>query len=90
MGMNINMPWIIITLVIVLVIMIAYNAFKTGIPKGTSIKGKLRNSKVEFIYNLTYMQNESIIYDHNIFSKIVDMIENAEKFIVIDMFLLLL
>lgn len=87
MGININMPWIIIALVIVLVIVIAYNAFKTGIPKGTSIKGKLRNSKVEFIYDLTYMQNKSIVYDQNIFSKIKDMVKDAQEFIVIDMFL---
>ncbi|NMA50119.1 MAG: hypothetical protein GX947_10230, partial [Tissierellia bacterium] len=79
MRININMPWIIIIVAIVLVIVIVYNAFKTRIPKGTSIKGKLRNSKVEFIYDLTYKQNKSIVYDQNIFSKIKDMIKDAQE-----------
>lgn len=87
MGVNTNMPWIITTAAIILVIVIIYNAFKTTTPEGISIKDKLRNSRVEFIYDLTYQQNESIIYDQNIFSKIIDMIKDAQEFIVIDMFL---
>lgn len=87
MDINIYMIWIIITLSIGLLIVIIYNAFKTTIPEGISIKGQLRNSKVEFIYDLTYEENNTTIYDQNIFSKILKMVENAQEFIVIDMFL---
>lgn len=74
-------------IVLILVIVIAYNGFKTSMPKGTSVEGEMQNSQVEFIYDLTYQQNGSIIYEQNILSKIKDMIEEAEELIVIDMFL---
>ncbi|MGB5822768.1 MAG: phospholipase D family protein [Proteocatella sp.] len=82
-------PRKIITLlvIIVLVTAIIYNGFKTPIPEGTSIQGEMRNSKVEFIYDLTYKQNDSMIHEQHIFSKIKDMVKAADEFIVIDMFL---
>ena len=82
-------PWktIILLITVILLTVIIYNGFKTLTPGGTSIQGEMRNSKVEFIYDLTYKQNDSIIHEQNIFSKIKDMIKEAQDFIVIDMFL---
>lgn len=78
---------ITLLVIIILVTAIIYNGFKTPIPEGTSIQGEMRSSKVEFIYDLTYMKNDSMIHDQHIFSKIKDMVKAAEEFIVIDMFL---
>ncbi|WP_028829271.1 phospholipase D family protein [Proteocatella sphenisci] len=78
---------IILLITVILLTVIVYKGFKTLAPDGTSIQGEMRNSKVEFIYDLTYKQNDSIIHEQNIFSKIKDMIKEAQDFIVIDMFL---
>lgn len=78
---------ILFIIAIILLILIITNAFKTKLPKGTSVQGKMRNSHVEFIYDLTYKKDEATIHDQHIFSKIKNMINDAQNFIVIDMFL---
>ncbi|MAG39813.1 hypothetical protein CMI41_02495 [Candidatus Pacearchaeota archaeon] len=43
---------------------------------------------VEFLYDLTYAgESGEIIYEQEIFNKIFDVIDGAEKFIIVDMFL---
>ena len=43
---------------------------------------------IEFLYDLTYKDTQdNIIYEQEIFDKIFEMINNAEKFIILDMFL---
>ncbi|WP_159446253.1 hypothetical protein [Desulfonispora thiosulfatigenes] len=80
------MPWNRIILII-LIVVISYHGFKTTVPKGASQKGEIRNSEVEFIYDLTYEKNEALVHEQHIFPKIKKMIKNAQNFIVIDMFL---
>lgn len=81
-----NKPWKSIILII-LIAVICYYGFKTPLPEGISQKGEIRNSQVEFIYDLTYEQNQAMVYEQHIFSKIKNMISNAQTFIVVDMFL---
>lgn len=78
---------IFLVAIILLLIIIIYNAFKTKNPEGTSIEGTLRDSEVKVIYDLTYGKNGEIIYEKNIFNKIKSMVKEAKEFIVIDMFL---
>lgn len=82
-------PWktVFLVAIILLLIIFIYNAFKTKNPKKTSIMGNLRNSEVQFIYDLTYEKNGDMVYEKKIFSKIKSMIKEANEFIVIDMFL---
>ena len=43
---------------------------------------------VEFLYDLTYKDTQgNIIYEQEIFDKVFEMVDNAEKFIILDMFL---
>lgn len=74
-------------IIIILIVVISYHGFKTPVHEGTSLKGEMRNSQVEFIYDLTYEKDKSLVYEQHIFSKIKSMIEDAEDFIVVDMFL---
>ncbi len=73
--------------VIILLAVITYNGIKTQNPRGVSKKGEMRDSEFEFIYDLTYERDGSAIHEKNIFPKIVSMVEEAEDFILIDMFL---
>lgn len=77
----------IITLIILILILISYKALKRTIPQGTSVKSEMRNSEVEFIYDLSYKKDGAMVYEQNIFSKIQQMVKEAQEFIVIDMFL---
>lgn len=72
---------------VILILIVLYNGFKTPVAPGISEKGELRNSEVEFIYDLTYEKDKSILHEKNIFPKIMEMVEEAQEFIVIDMFL---
>lgn len=46
-----------------------------------------RASRVEFLYDLTYEKDGEIVNDQRIFRKVLDLIREAEEFIIIDMFL---
>ncbi|WP_078553569.1 phospholipase D family protein [Bacillus alkalicellulosilyticus] len=64
-----------------------YGLFKP-IPKGLSLEGNPYHvSHVDFLQDLTYEQKGEIKHDHQIFDRVLDMIDNAEDFILFDMFL---
>lgn len=57
-------------------------------PEGTSYEGELRNvSSIEFMYDLSYRKNDDIVREHTIFQEKLKLIEEAEEFIILDMFL---
>jgi len=65
-----------------------YGVFKP-LPRGLAWQGDLYDdTKVKFIYDLTYEQDGQIVHQQNIFQKALEIINEAEKFIVLDMFLL--
>ena len=57
-------------------------------PEGTSIESSYKGaSALTFLYDLTYGKNGEIIKEQNILSAELDMIEQAENFILLDLFL---
>ncbi len=71
-----------------LIIVVLYNGFKTQVPIGTGYTGTINeNAKLKFIYDLTYENNGETITEQEIFNHYLNIIENAEEFIIIDMFL---
>ncbi|PLS18495.1 phospholipase [Bacillus sp. M6-12] len=66
----------------------AYHSYKP-LPEGVSMDGEVRYPQnIEFLYDLTYKQpNGEIKSEQHIFPSIYKAIEDAESFIVLDMFL---
>ncbi|QFT89180.1 cardiolipin synthetase [Bacillus sp. THAF10] len=78
-------------LLIVIVLIVAgtsiYHSYKP-LPDGVSYEGKIHYvSKVDFLYDLTYSNDDKTIQEQEIFKRIFEIIDEAEEFIVIDMFL---
>ncbi len=58
------------------------------LPPGTSVEGPLhRGSRVEFLHDLTYRREGERAVEQRIFERVFEMIDAAERFVVIDMFL---
>lgn len=78
-------------LIIILSLLILISIYYLLLPKGRIIKGEtyqVSEDSIEFLYDLTYEnQKGEIIYNHNIFNKIFTMIDQAENFLIVDMFL---
>jgi len=82
----------IIILLLLFYVGLYQSKFKS-MPEGTSFEGEERfvsEDSVEFLYDLKYI-NESgeLVVEQEIFDKIFNVIDNAEEFITIDMFLML-
>ncbi|RFU70883.1 phospholipase [Peribacillus saganii] len=80
--------YIPVLFVILLTFVIAYNSYKP-LPEGVSVEGEVRYPKnIDFLYDLTYKQpNGEMKSEQHIFPSIYKAIEEAESFIVMDMFL---
>ncbi|MEA3422849.1 MAG: phospholipase D family protein [Bacillota bacterium] len=75
---------------IVLVILLSalYGRYK-ALPKGISFESPwVYAEEVHFVYDLTYRKNDKQIMEQAIFDRIWQIIDEAEEFLVIDMFLL--
>ena len=60
----------------------------TKSPVGTSIESEYQNvSSLQFLYDLTYQEYGESIKEQSILSAELDIIEKAEEFIVLDLFL---
>lgn len=71
----------------ILSIMIFFG-FITKNPKGTSYEGiKRKDSNIEFLYDLNYKKNKQTIKEQKIFQEQLAIIDEAEKFLILDMFL---
>lgn len=60
------------------------------LPEGFSYAGDfhpLADGEIEFIYDLTYQLDGEEHYEHHIYENIVEVIEEAEHFLIIDMFM---
>lgn len=79
---------IILILIVIPTCVGLYHYFKS-MPPGISFEGEMHNiSGLEFLYDLTYENSDGdVIYDQKIFNEIYSMIDEAEDFLVIDMFL---
>lgn len=83
--------WIIAGIFITIYIAtLIYQQFKP-LPEGISYEGQVRSlhdEDIEFLYDLTYQKNGQEHYDQEIFDEVYNMIENAEDFLVVDMFMM--
>lgn len=78
----------VIALLIILVVMpLIINAFNQKMHEGLSIESKSYDGDVVFLHDLTYMKDNKYTKEQNIFEEQLRVIRNAEKFILIDMFL---
>ncbi|GEK88599.1 HKD family nuclease [Alkalibacterium putridalgicola] len=79
---------LLILLFLVPMLVSLYHYFKP-VPEGLSTKGTIhKTNDLEFLYDLTY-ENEAgeVIHEQQIFDRVYRMIDEAEDFIVLDMFL---
>ena len=77
------LPFIILIPVVVSV----YGLFKP-LPKDTSLNGPVRNVEdITFLRDLTYQKNGETVRDQQIFKEVNKLIQDADEFIVMDMFL---
>lgn len=78
-------------IVLLLLIFTATITITEAIPKGNifiSQEHQVPADSVEFLYDLTYNNTQgNIVYEQQIFDRAFEMINNAEKFIILDMFL---
>jgi len=75
---------------ILILLIIALMTISFLVKKGRVIEGgiyEVPEDSVEFLYDLTYEKNGEVVYEHQIFDRIFEIIDNAENFIVLDMFL---
>ncbi|MBT4136104.1 hypothetical protein HOD75_01660 [archaeon] len=78
-------------LILIIILITIYIAITLSYSKGNIYKGEIHQipeSSIEFLYDLTYEDNQgNIIHEQEIFDKIFEIIDNAENFIILDMFL---
>lgn len=84
--------WILLSLSLLLCIYIGiliYHQVKE-LPEGLSFAGEahwLAEDEIDFLYDLTYQRNGEEVYEQEIFDTAFDMIEEAEEFLIVDMFM---
>lgn len=64
-----------------------YHSYKP-LPDGVSFEGEVHYvSEVDFLYDLTFGEKDNQQQEHEIFNRIYEVIDEAEEFVVMDMFL---
>ncbi len=77
----------VLALVAVWAAVFSYHLTKP-LPEGISVAGPMRSaSGIEFLYDLSYQIAGQPALEHRIFDRVLSMIDTAEEFVVIDMFL---
>ena len=80
----------VIGLLLIYLITLIYHQTK-ALPEGLSYRGEeysLTDDEITFLYDLTYQHDGEEIYEHVIFDTIIDMIEAAEDFLIVDIFMI--
>ncbi|WP_232066077.1 phospholipase D family protein [Bacillus sp. KH172YL63] len=81
--------WIGGAVILILAIVMTYHRVKP-LPPGISYAGhtyEIPEKDVDFLYDLTYQKDGKEIYDQSIFDEVYSTIENAEDFLILDLFL---
>lgn len=75
-------------LIYILIIAFILESIFMPVPNGISLHETSKSiSDIEFLYDLTYIKNEDKVHEQEIFNNWLQIIEGAEDFIIIDMFL---
>lgn len=78
---------IIVVLVLAFILPVLYS-MTTKNPVGTNVKGEFYPADhVEFLVDLNYEKDGERIHEHEIFKNQMDLIQNAEEFLLLDIFL---
>jgi HKD family nuclease len=85
-------PWILIIILLLVLWLTGVILYQTHkpLPKGISFEGSVHHvaeADIDFLYDLTYSKAGKSVQEQMIFDHIYKAIEDAEQFIVIDMFL---
>ncbi|WP_404441888.1 phospholipase D family protein [Sutcliffiella horikoshii] len=77
----------IIFLILIVIVTSVYHSYKP-LPEGVSFEGDVHYvNEVNLLSDITYGEKKEVTTEHEIFNRIFEVIEEAEEFIVIDMFL---
>lgn len=75
---------IIILLLIIIPIIYSLN---TKNPPGTNLSSDFKDADCEFLYDLTYLKDGNRLHEKRIFNREMDLIKNAQDFLMLDFFL---
>lgn len=79
--------YLMLALILLVTIVACYHTYKP-LPEGVSYEGNVHYVKdVSLLYDLTYQSGDEVKSEQQIFRRIFEAIDNAENFIVMDMFL---
>ncbi|MCR8849925.1 phospholipase D family protein [Rossellomorea sp. SC111] len=81
--------WVWGTIILILTVVMIYNRIKP-LPPGISYASDtytIPEGDVEFLYDLTYQKDGKELYDQSIFDEVYQTIEEADDFLILDLFL---
>lgn len=73
-------------LILLFIIPILYS-LNTKNPPGTNVSSDFKDADCEFLYDLTYLKDGKRIHEKRIFKKEMELIKNAQDFLMLDFFL---
>ncbi|MDU3086884.1 MAG: phospholipase D-like domain-containing protein [Peptoniphilus harei] len=76
----------IMILILLFIIPILYS-LNTKNPPGTNLSSDFKDADCEFLYDLTYLKDGKRIHEKRIFKREMDLIKNAQDFLMLDFFL---
>ncbi|QQT90226.1 phospholipase [Peptoniphilus harei] len=77
---------IMIIILLLIIIPIIYS-LNTKNPPGTNLSSDFRDADCEFLYDLTYLKDGKRLHEKRIFKREMDLIKNAQDFLMLDFFL---
>ncbi|MEB7724292.1 phospholipase D-like domain-containing protein [Mammaliicoccus fleurettii] len=82
-----HLLWIVCLLVVLVIVVSIFHVFK-NLPHGVSkISSETKTNHVELLTDVTYKSGNKMHYEHEIFDKVNETINEANDFIIMDMFL---
>ena len=77
---------IMILILLLIIIPIIYSLNTKNVP-GTNLSSDFRDADCEFLYDLTYLKDGKRIHEKRIFNREMELIKNAQDFLMLDFFL---
>lgn len=74
-------------LILLLIIIPIIYSLSTKNPPGTNLSSDFKDADCEFLYDLTYLKDGKRIHEKRIFNREMDLIKNAQDFLMLDFFL---
>lgn len=74
-------------LILLLIIIPIIYSLNTKNPPGTNLSSDFKDADCEFLYDLTYLKNGNRLHEKRIFKREMELIKNAQNFLMLDFFL---